>query len=483
MKLLTEYLVIIEKNSANALYHLCDSTEGFKKLLETDSSIKLQKNVIVLNGRFESQFEIKAGNIEGKEQRFFNVKFSFDGEEKDIDNYIELLRKIRTIIYDAGGQPETLTNDVSLYFAEKSYPVIHKVENLMRKLITYFMLTNVGKDWVTETSPTPVIQAIEKSKRKQYVDVLHQIDFIHLGDFLFKPYQAKDVKELYEKIDAAESVSDLDLTELKEFKAKSNWERYFSDIVECSDDFLNKKWTQLYDLRCKVAHNAIITKTDFQTIENLVSDVSVYLEKAIDNLDKVNVPKDEKEQLAENVASNINYLYGNFIQLWKEFEIALTERIEGLDNSDTIIRKSTREYLRLLFENDEISSEFLSQAEDLARFRNILLHQQELISEEEIKSKINNLETCKFVIKRNNSWKAEIVNALLFLGAKATLPELYKLIESTTNRKLKDNWQATVRQTLQRYSSDSQIYNGKEDLFQNLGRGYWGLRDPNQKIL
>lgn len=74
----------------------------------------------------------------------------------------------------------------------------------MRKLITFFMLTNVGKKWVSEAFPTTVNETIEKSKRKQYVGVLHQIDFIHLGDILFKTYQTRKTSDLFEKIERAQ---------------------------------------------------------------------------------------------------------------------------------------------------------------------------------------------------------------------------------------------------------------------------------------
>jgi hypothetical protein len=152
------------------------------------------------------------------------------------------LHSIRGIVYRSGGQPETLWDDVSLYYSQKSYPLIHKVENLMRKLITYFMLTNIGKEWVTQTSPSVIMDAIDKSKRKQYLDVLHQIDFINLADFLFKPYQTKDTKELFQIISDAKSKDDLNLEDLKTFEAKSNWQKYFSKIVDCTDEYLDKRW-------------------------------------------------------------------------------------------------------------------------------------------------------------------------------------------------------------------------------------------------
>ncbi len=281
LNLITEYLVIVDKEASEAFYHLCDSVDGFNKLLASDPDISIRGNQISYKNT-RAVYRVKTSKVSGKQQRFFHVKISYDGDEKDMDEYVKLLRSIRGIIHRAGVQPETLWDDVSLYYSEKSYPLIHRVENLMRKLITYFMLTNIGKEWVTQTSPSVVMDAIDKSKRKQYLDILHQIDFIHLGDFLFKPYQVKDTKELYLMISQAQSLDDLQLDELKSFEAKSNWEKYFSKIVDCTDEYLDKRWKELYDLRCSVAHNALLNKDEHERVCRLVSEIEIPLQKAIE---------------------------------------------------------------------------------------------------------------------------------------------------------------------------------------------------------
>jgi hypothetical protein len=66
-----------------------------------------------------------------------------------------------------------------------------------------------------------------------------------LGDFLFKPYQVKDTKELLLYISKAQTQNDIKIDELKAFEAKSNWEKYFSKIVDCTDEYLDKRWKDL----------------------------------------------------------------------------------------------------------------------------------------------------------------------------------------------------------------------------------------------
>jgi len=77
------------------------------------------------------------------------------------------------------------------------------------------------------------------------------------------------------------------------------------------------------------------------------------------------------------------------------------------------------------------------------------------------------------------SWKDEVINAFKRIGKTAHLSELYKNIELNTSRKLSDSYKAIIRATLERNSSDSEAFNGKDDLFYIVnikGQGYWGIR-------
>ena len=95
---------------------------------------------------------------------------------------------------------------------------------------------------------------------------------------------------------------------------------YFSPIVACDDGYLSKRWKELYDLRCLVAHNNILNKNEFKRIETLADEIKPKILKAINSLDKVTVPEQEKETVTENVVSNVNELYGEYIHRWKELE-------------------------------------------------------------------------------------------------------------------------------------------------------------------
>ena len=477
MELTTEYLIIIERQGPEAFYRLCDSVERFNDLLQTDINIKVDGDCVKYKDEFVCSYRITAGKLEGKDQRFFHIRLTFAGAEEEMDKYAELLKAIRTVIYESGSQPETLWDDLSLYYSNKSYPLIFKAENLMRKLITYFMLTNVGKEWVAEASPADFQTAVDLSKRKEYVNVLHKIDFIDLGDLLFKPYQTKDTLELYEKIDGAQNINDLNLNDLKDYKSRSNWERYFSKIVDCTNEYLKKRWTELYNLRCKVAHNAIITKADFYRIDQLVNDVSEYLEKAIDNLDKVHVPAEDKEHIAESVAGNISARYGDFIRSWKTLETILEKAGYDVDKSSPSATVDTiRQALQQLYDNEVIDEELMREGKELLKFRNLIHDARVELDEKEIGNHILSLDALIRTLKR--SWKDEVINALTALGGPAHVTDIYDYIQNNTTRKLPEKWRSSVRKTLQLYSAGSRAYKeGNEDLFEHFEeKGYWGLK-------
>ena len=180
MNLITEYLIIVDKEASEAFYHLCDSVNGFIKLLTSDPDINIKGDVIFYKKKLSFPYHVNTNKVKGKEQRFFYVKVIFEGDENDIDEYVKLLRSIRGIIHRSGGQPETLWDDVSFYYSQKSYPLIHKAENLMRKLITYFMLTNIGKEWVVQTSPGVVhkMQLIKVSVNNILISFIKLILYI-----------------------------------------------------------------------------------------------------------------------------------------------------------------------------------------------------------------------------------------------------------------------------------------------------------------
>ncbi len=78
-----------------------------------------------------------------------------------------------------------------------------------------------------------------------------------------------------------------------------------------------------------------------------------------------------------------------------------------------------------------------------------------------------------------STWLEEVQEALTSLGGEAYLNEIYYYIQNNSQRNLSNSFQATIRATLERYSSDSDAFIHKEDIFyvaNEKGNGRWGLR-------
>lgn len=407
-ELKVEYLILMDKEGA-----YCDSKQAFNKLLQVCSDIRISSNKIKYRSDIHVEYLIKCGEVEGKDQRFFHVSFASGCDHSNIDIFVCFLKDVKRIVHKSGGQPEILRDDISSYYANLSYPRIHSIENLMRKLIATFMLRKVGKSWVKESSPTDFKSAVDNSKRKPsgYMNALYQVDFIHLSDFLFKPYAVSDVSKLFKKISDTAKVEDLDLEDLKDHIPRSNWFRYFSEIVECEDGYLNKRWSDLYELRCMIAHNSLVSKQEYEKICELIGDIEDKLEKAIQEIDKITIPEDDQELVAESVVSNINSKYGEFLVSWKKLDqllkvlassLNMTSRNATFKNgmrSKVIIPRNV--FIKMLskknlFGNDEV----VDTIRNLYSFRNQLVHEAVSLEAGELDSFILQAKECSNYIAR-----------------------------------------------------------------------------------
>jgi len=81
-----------------------------------------------------------------------------------------------------------------------------------------------------------------------------------------------------------------------------------------------------------------------------------------------------------------------------------------------------------------------------------------------------------------NTWKDEVKRVLENLGGEASLKEIYEEFIKTTNKKITKTYTASIRAALERNSSDSEAYEGREDLFYStgIGNGIWGLRSKKK---
>lgn len=224
-----EYIIILDTKT-----DLCKTVSSFKYFLQSYSNIKISNNEIAFK---DSHFgySLQDGIIKDN-QHYFNlcIEYRYIDKQSYLDElkiFEELLRKVKVLMGTVNAKVEVVWDDVGLYYAEKAYTKIFKVENLMRKLITKFMLINVSANWEKENVPSRISAQKERNKKKNRGQgYLYDLDFIDLADFLFDEYQISNIEELKKMYDSREEIK---IEELEKFIPLSNWEKIFQEKCSC----------------------------------------------------------------------------------------------------------------------------------------------------------------------------------------------------------------------------------------------------------
>lgn len=376
-----EYLVAIKKKG-----NFCDRIETFLNFLRADSRFSISKTSKTI--KYEAPedealtigYEFQLGEV--KEQRVFHIKLfcnsSGENLESDLSRYQKFLRAFRTNIQQLDIEFHVIWDDISLYYAEKAYPLIHEIENLMRKLIMKFMVTKLGLGWVDETVPKQIKDIISRKegRREGQTNFLYQIDFLDLSKFLLEPYSNSEILELRNKLGRIKDLSELSLDYLNGFVPKSNWQRYFSTVIFYDGERFKRKWDDLYQLRNKIAHNNTFTSSDYKNVVEIVDELGKKIREAVDKLDQVIISEDEREEVAESISININSLYGEFVQNWKVFEKEVS-RVLGSSKPVDKRMIPVRWKIDQLEKLGLVRPELCEQFRELNEIRNYLVHSTE----------------------------------------------------------------------------------------------------------
>lgn len=287
-----EYLVIADKATTK-------STQALENLLKSDDDIKLENGFLEV-GDFKGKYSISKGKVAASDNKgiYFHLAFECE-QETDIPAFGQALRSVRGRLSFLNQKQFVIWDDVSRYYSQKAYGKINYIENLMRKLLTKFMLVNLGMNWDKQRMPNDVSTSIHKDNKD--FNHLNNIDFIKLSDFLFSKNYPKHKEDVFKKLDNAKSSADIDLEEIRSLLPRSNWTKYFGSIIDCDGDFIEKRWEKLYQLRNAVAHNKSFGLQQLEEVNTLVGEIGEYLEAAVSKLDEVVVPKEQIEEVVQDV--------------------------------------------------------------------------------------------------------------------------------------------------------------------------------------
>ena len=385
----TELLVSISKKGL-----LGTNEEAFKHLVMASGRIKLAKKYLEFeNNKYIYSLETyNTNNVD-----VINYHFSFWTDEdkiglesKNISLYSKLQDYIECVLRQNSHHLEILWDDLSYECAQKAYPLIYTVENKMRFLITKFMLVNVGTKWEKENMPLQIKNSNSVKRNEKDSDksgIVYALDFIELSDVLFKEYSFKEnIKDLEEKDNITPS-------DLEPYIPKSNWKRYFSSIIANESDSIKTKWNKLYEFRCAIAHNRRIKYDDYITIKKMYDDIIPILSSAIDKLSSIKMPEEDKETIAENVATIKNEKIGRFIVELRKLE----ERICVLSGYNSKMPKPINQMIGTLKEIGTLEQNDFMEIKRILHFRNGLVHGNSSIdmSDEKIEEIINSIITIR----------------------------------------------------------------------------------------
>ena len=275
------YLILFNKK--NFQFTGC---KRFLSLIELVDEIGFDREASIINYKdsvYTYSLKNEGEHFETKDTELFDLLIMAKKNEKDIENLSSLLREIRIIVSNQKGTLTPVFDGISAYYAERAYPLIHFIENSMRKLYSKFTLIKLGPTWVNSI-PSEV--GVNKATNTNSNNPLYDLDFINLSQLLFNEFSTKEITA-----EVLKGISDGSIlaSDINEYVPQSNWERYFSSIVECESNYLESRWKKLYTLRNKIAHNKLFTKDDLNDVKKITEEIKVKLIPAFDKVSAVEI--------------------------------------------------------------------------------------------------------------------------------------------------------------------------------------------------
>lgn len=301
--IIVEYLIIVLQEDT-----FCDSDIAFLKFLSIDSSLSISEkektitHISKKKNKLSVSYSLTSGLVHSQAQRYFKLKLS--SKEQKLNEYTELTTLLEKIIYKLHKDVSinVLWNDIARQYAIEGYDLINQVENLLRRLITDFMLINVGYNWHKSHIPISV-ENRDTHLKETYSDYLHQTYFSDLKTILFegqRDMNLRDIGQVQKFVETciSEKKTQILIDELKGVISKSLWEQYFSKDSNYKKNELEDDLDKLNSLRNEIAHNRNISRETLGKIQNLSKKVIKTLKLEIEDLpNKILTPEQQNFQV------------------------------------------------------------------------------------------------------------------------------------------------------------------------------------------
>lgn len=209
-----------------------------------------------------------------------------------------------------------LKDQVSAEISKKAYPLINELENIVREYLLRFFVKKVGSNWWAYNS--------NDSLKKKSKDVgtnramngllnmeIYNIDFVDLKELITGSFPRLSNSDIIQSLDAISKAKE-EPTKVEEKIERlkqnwiGNWEKFFQEHIQI--DNFKVIWDRLYNIRCMVCHNSLITLKCFLDLVNYYEDIKPKFGSIIEQTAHTPLSQIEKEAIekTEKALEHIN---------------------------------------------------------------------------------------------------------------------------------------------------------------------------------
>jgi hypothetical protein len=247
---------------------------------------------------------------------FFDAAFILKVESPNFDELenfrLNLLKHLRDLKFK---HIKILTDDISKDIANKLYPEINNIENLLRRYLTKFFTQRIGLTWWDGTAPDAMKEKVEKRKKDRKekskdgdtfselanVEDVALVDFDDLGELIYKQSSGFNTPEsVVKKIVATNTIE-----ELEHLKSglQGNYTKYFKEAFRDRD--FEKQWRELFGIRNKVAHNGLFSKKELEVGLEHAKSLTKIIREAEDKIEEFSISIEEQEAIRQATIETI----------------------------------------------------------------------------------------------------------------------------------------------------------------------------------
>ena len=124
---------------------LCKNISSFNSLLSAHSDISIKKNKITFKAS-SYNYKIRLDEVPNQHYSVFHVVFEISRTTEKFRDMLKAIRK--TVGVHLKDDIQIIWDGIGFEWSKALYPRIYTIENSLRKLISKFMLINLGVGWL-----------------------------------------------------------------------------------------------------------------------------------------------------------------------------------------------------------------------------------------------------------------------------------------------------------------------------------------------